>query len=97
MTLKLTETSDGTLLPVRVTPRASRTQIDGVQEGSIRVKLKAPPVDGAANRALCEFLSSVLDCRKRDVAVVKGERGREKLVLVRSLSPDDVRRMLDQP
>lgn len=96
MTIRLTEIENGTLLPVRVTPRASRTQLDGELEGALRIKLKAPPVDGAANKALCEFLASQLGCRKRDVSVVRGERSREKTVLITGLGSNDVRRRLDQ-
>ena len=69
--------------------------MDGEHGGALRVKLKAPPVDGAANKALCEFLAAQLGCRKRDVSVVRGERSREKTVLVRGLSAHDVRKALE--
>jgi uncharacterized protein len=92
--LDLTSSGHGVLVPVRVIPRSSRTQVDGVRSGALRIRLKAPPVDGAANRALCEFIASVVGCRKRDVAIVRGERSREKVVSVHGLPEDELRRRL---
>jgi uncharacterized protein len=86
----LTLTSEGTRIPVRVTPRASRTQIDGEYHGALRVKLKAPPVDGAANRELTRFLANILGCRQRDLEIVNGVRSREKTILVRNIGGDEV-------
>lgn len=92
--LTLRQTAEGTQLPVRVKPRASRTQVDGVTDGALRVRLAAPPVEGAANRALTEFLADLLRLPKRDVDIIAGERGRQKTVLLRSLTPADVRERL---
>ena len=92
--LALTTTPDGVAIPIRVVPRAGRTALDGVVEGALRVRLAAPPVEGAANRALVEFLADLLGVPKRDVAIVRGERGRQKLVQVRGLDADQVRRRL---
>ncbi|MBX5445042.1 DUF167 domain-containing protein [Sphaerobacter sp.] len=89
--LTLRQTADGTQLSVRVTPRASRTQVDGVADGALRVRLAAPPVEGAANRALTEFLADLLRLPKRDVHIVAGERGRQKTILLRGLTPADIR------
>lgn len=92
--LNLRQTAEGTLLPVRVTPRASRTGLDGVVDGVLRVRLNAPPVEGAANRALTEFLADLMRLPKRDVDIVTGERGRQKTVRLRGLTPTDVRERL---
>ena len=92
--LALAASPDGVTIPVRVAPRAGRTALDGVVEGALRVRLAAPPVEGAANRALVEFLAALLGVPKRDVAVVRGERGRQKLVQVRGLDADQVRQCL---
>ena len=92
--LALAASPDGVTIPVRVAPRAGRTGLDGVVEGALRVRLAAPPVEGAANRALVEFLADLLGVPKRDVAIVRGERGRQKLVRVRGLTPDELRRRL---
>jgi uncharacterized protein len=92
--LALAASPDGVTIPVRVAPRAGRTALDGVVEGALRVRLAAPPVEGAANRALVEFLANLLGVPKRDVAIVRGERGRQKLVQVRGLDADQVRQRL---
>ncbi len=92
--LALTPTTDGTTIPVRAAPRAAKNGIDGVREGALRVRLAAPPVEGVANRALIAYLAGVLGAPKRDLALAGGERGRNKLVHVRGLSPAEVRRRL---
>ena len=65
-----------------------------MREGALRVRLAAPPVGGAANRALIAYLAGVLGAPKRDLALAGGERGRDKLVRIRGLSPAEVRRRL---
>lgn len=90
MTLELRETDDGILIPVQVVPRASRTGIDGEVEGALRVRLAAPPVEGAANRELIEFLSKRLRLPKRDLTLVTGERSKRKAVRVRALSRQEI-------
>ena len=92
--LALSATPGGMTIPVRVVPRAGRTGLDGVAEGTLRVRLAAPPVEGAANQALVEFLADLLGVPKRDVRIARGERGRQKLVRVRGLDADQVRRRL---
>jgi len=75
----------GVRLAVRVIPRASRTAIDGIvldADGKplLKVRLKAPPVDGAANKALIAFLADMLGLRKADITIRWGETGRTKLL-----------------
>jgi uncharacterized protein YggU (UPF0235/DUF167 family) len=99
-----------TRLVVRVTPRAGRTAITGVQTAPPRgareprapeaflllVKLAAAPVDGAANDALVCLLSAALNVRKRDIRIVSGERSRTKHVEVHGADAAHVRRRLDE-
>jgi uncharacterized protein (TIGR00251 family) len=85
-TLDVRESDGDCLLPVRVTPRASKTEILGVAEGRLRVRLQAPPVDGAANAALSEFLAKFLRLPKSAVTVARGETGREKTLRVAGMS-----------
>ncbi len=65
---------------VRVQPRASRTEIAGIQHGALKVRLQAPPVDGAANEALVDFLADSLDVPRRMIRIVAGESSRSKVV-----------------
>ncbi len=52
------------------------------ETGALRVRLTAPPVEGAANAALIALLSDVLGIPKRDIAIVRGEQGREKVLQI---------------
>ena len=79
-----------TRLRVRVTPRAGRDRIDGVHEGVLRIRLAAPPVEGQANEALVRLLARTLGVPLRDVRVVRGQTGREKLVEVDGLQEAEV-------
>lgn len=92
--LALTEHADKVIIPVRAMPRAGRNALDGLTEGALRVRLVAPPVEGAANKALIAFLAEVLGVPKRDLAITTGEHGRRKLVRVRGLTGTAVRERL---
>lgn len=81
--LRLQEDGETTRLIVRVIPRAGKTGVDGVtEEGALRVRLTAPPVEGAANAALVALLADLLDLPKREIAILRGARSREKVVAV---------------
>ena len=84
------DTPEGAVLRVRVVPRAGRTVIDGIVDGAIRVRLAAPPVEGAANQALIGLLAETLTVPKRDVEIVSGARGRLKTVRIRNRPAQDV-------
>ncbi len=73
---------DGILIRVHVAPRASKTEVAGLQGDSLKIRLQAPPVDGKANAALCGFIADALGVPKRSVSVVSGATSREKTVLV---------------
>ena len=85
---------DGVMLTVRALPRASRNQVVGVEQGAIKIKLTAPPVEGAANAALIEFVAEWLGVRKNAVSIVSGEKARHKRVHVAGLTVEAVRRKL---
>jgi uncharacterized protein len=92
--LLLREEGDTTRLTVRVIPRAGRTGIDGItSEGVLRVRLTAPPVDGAANAALIAYLATLFGLPKRGVTIVRGMQSREKVIAV-SAPPATVRARL---
>jgi uncharacterized protein len=76
------DTEDGLTLRVRVQPRSSKDALAGEREGALVVRLKAPPVDGAANEALARFLGKALDVPPSAVRIVSGTSGRNKLVAV---------------
>ena len=79
-----------TEIAVRVVPRAKKTACTGLRDGALVVRLAAPPVDGAANEALIEFLSDTLHLPRRAIRIVHGERGRHKSVAIDGLSRDEI-------
>jgi len=72
------------LLRLRIQPRASREGIDGVHDGRLRVRVSSPPVDGAANESLIRILAHALGVPRRAVTLVRGEKNRDKEVIVRA-------------
>jgi len=87
----ISRTPDGVELDVRVIPRARKSQIGGERAGALVVRVAAPPVEGAANDALIEFLSSTLRVPRRAIRIVSGERGRQKRVAIAGVTVDVVR------
>lgn len=79
---------------VHVQPRASRGEIAGVYGDAMKVRLVAPPVDGAANSALIELLADALGVSRRDVHIVNGEHSRRKLVEVVGVDAETIRRLV---
>ncbi len=67
---------------VRVQPRASRNELAGIKEGVLRVRLQAPPVDGAANEALVAFMADQLGVPRRLVRIISGFGSRNKVLEV---------------
>ena len=85
------QTQDGTvILPVRVQPRASKTEIAGVLGGALKVRLQAPALEDRANEALCEFLAYLLKTPKSAVRIVSGHRSRSKRVEIRGVTQQQV-------
>jgi uncharacterized protein (TIGR00251 family) len=73
----------GAALAVRVTPRASKNEIvDILSDGTVKVHLTAPPVEGKANEALIKFLADVLEIPVKQLEIVAGGTGRDKLISV---------------
>ncbi|MDQ1686905.1 MAG: uncharacterized protein QOC82_3642 [Frankiaceae bacterium] len=72
---------------VRLQPRAARDEIVGLRDGVLVVRVSAPPVDGRANKALCKLIARRAGVAPTRVSVVRGERSRDKLVLVAGIEP----------
>lgn len=80
---RLHDGKKGAALAVRVTPRASRNQIVGaLHDGTIKIRVTAPPDEGQADAELVEFLSEILGIGKARIEVVAGATGRDKLISV---------------
>jgi uncharacterized protein (TIGR00251 family) len=81
-------------LNLKVVPGALRDEVAGEHGDAIRVKLRAPPVDGRANSALISFLAGRLAIHGSALRLVAGETGRRKIVAIAGLSTDEARRRL---
>lgn len=87
---KLHDGERGAALTIRVTPRARKTAIGGVlDDGTLRVRVAAPPVEGKANKALIAFLAKVLGVRKNKIEIVAGEKGLDKIISVLEMPAEE--------
>lgn len=73
---------DEARIEVRLQPRASRDELLGVRDGVLHARVSAPPVAGEANRALCRLIAEHARVAPSRVEVLRGARGRSKLVRV---------------
>jgi len=69
-------------ITVKITPRASKNEIVGELAGMLKIKLKAPPVDGEANKELIKFLSKEWKIPKSKIKIVKGLTSRTKTIII---------------
>ena len=86
----LRETSGGTLLSVKLQPRASKNEIGEALGEELKIKVTAPPVDAAANQALIELLADTLDCSRGKVELIRGQTSRHKTIMLHGLKPAEV-------
>ena len=81
----------GAALTVRVTPRARKDEIAGIMaDGTLRIRVTAPPVEGKANEAVVSFLARVVGVRKSRIEIVAGEKGLDKIVSVLDMTSGEV-------
>lgn len=81
---------------MHVQPRASRSEVIGWREGALAVRLTAPPVEGAANKACREFLAEVLGVRRADVELISGEKSREKRFRITGLDAAELQARIER-
>ena len=86
--------NDDEALALWIQPRSSRQQVAGEREQAVVIRLQAPPVDGAANRALLRFLADRLGVPLGAVQLVRGQTGRRKWVQVQGFTASGLRRTL---
>jgi uncharacterized protein len=78
------------LLHVIIQPRASRNEITGVQQQALKIRLTAPPVEGAANKECLRFLADALDISPSQLQLISGHKARRKTILIRNLTPQAI-------
>jgi len=84
-------------LVVRVQPRSNENALVGWSGDIVKVRVTAPPVEGAANTACLSVLSKLLDVPLTHVSLIKGERSRNKVVRILGLTEDQVQDRLGRP
>ncbi|HAL91406.1 MAG TPA: hypothetical protein DCM68_00035 [Verrucomicrobia bacterium] len=83
---RLTDTPAGAVLNLRIVPRASKNAIQGEHGDALKIRLCAPPVEGAANTALIEFLSDFFSLPRARIQLLSGQTSRNKRVLLSGVS-----------
>ena len=78
------------LLKVHVLPRGSKNEVTGRREDALCIKLTAPPVENAANKALIEFIADLLGIKKGQVEIVSGHKSREKTLRISGIGQEEV-------
>lgn len=91
----LKEQDGGTCLAVKLQPRAAKNEIGAAMGSELKIKITAPPVDGAANEALLSFLADRLDCPRSACCLVRGQTSRHKAVMIAGLNPAEVLKRLE--
>jgi uncharacterized protein (TIGR00251 family) len=87
--LKVDRTSAGLVVRLHVQPRAKRCEVTGIFNGALKLRVTAPPVDDAANRAIIDFLSSLLELSKSNLRILAGGRSRDKILQIRGLTIEE--------
>jgi len=93
--LRVQETNGRVRLSVRVQPRAARSEIAGVHDDALKVRLTSPPVEGAANDALVKFLAETFAVARRAVRILAGEHSRSKIVEIEGITARAVHNIVE--
>lgn len=86
---------DGVVLLVRVSPNAAKTTAEGLRQDRLSLRVKAPPVEGKANEAVCAWVGKAFGLRPSRVRLLRGDKSREKDLLLEGLPPEAAARTLD--
>ena len=84
--IKLTAKDNHVTFAVRVQPRASQTAITGELDGALKIRLAAPPVDGAANEELIRWLAKFFEVARSHVEILSGETSKQKIIRISGLA-----------
>ncbi len=88
--IEIQERKNGVSFPVQVLPRSSKCALAGIQEGIIRLKLTAPPVEGRANEECLEFFSELLGIKKGQMSIIHGHKSRRKIIQIDGLTREQL-------
>ena len=83
MTEKSTRTDQKVRLDIKVLPGASKSELAGIKEGRLRIRIAAQPTGGKANEELIAYLAGILHCPKKSILIELGEKSRQKTLILR--------------
>lgn len=83
--IRFTAQEEAVTFTVRAQPRAIKSALAGEVEGALKVKIAAPPVDGAANEELIRFLAKLFEVPRRAITILSGETGKNKIVRIQGI------------
>ena len=85
------ETKNGLTINIYVVPRSSKSAIVGIYNDCLKIKLKSPPVDNAANEELIRFLAEKLKISKSNIEILKGHNQKKKIIWIERCSLNDLK------
>ncbi len=86
----------GVIFHIHVIPRSGKSNIVGVQDDALKIKITAPPVEGQANAECIRFLADILGVRKNQVTITSGQKSKKKTVAVDGLKREDMMTILSR-
>ena len=88
--IPVTESDQGIVFQVRVVPRSSRSEIAGIRDDALKVRLKASPVEGRANDECIRFFAALLGVKRDRVRILSGLKSKTKTIAVSGLRKKDL-------
>ncbi|NOT61945.1 MAG: YggU family protein [Acidobacteria bacterium] len=92
--LRVTLADSSLTFAVRVQPRASQSAIAGLHDGALKIRLAAPPVDGAANEEFIKLFAKLLDVARVDIEILSGATSKQKIIRIHHSNPTEVEQAL---
>ena len=85
----------GAAISVRVTTRSPQTELAGIMDdGTIKIKLTSPPIDGKANQELIRFLAAIMEIPKTNIEIISGQSNKNKLIVLFGIDSDRVNQLI---
>jgi uncharacterized protein (TIGR00251 family) len=88
--ISIRETAAGAVFRIRVVPRASRSEVAGIQGDALKLRITAPPVEGKANEECIRLLAETLGVKKGQVTIIAGHASRTKTVVIAGIRSEAV-------
>ncbi len=93
--LRLEEDKKGVIFEVRLQPKASKNEISGILEDSLKIRVTSPPVQGKANQACIEVIAKSLGLKRNEIEILSGHASRRKRLYARGITSAEFKNRLD--